>query len=114
MRVLVVEDTPDSADLACRLIRALGSECCWAATGQQALELAREYHPQIVLLDIGLPDIDGYTVATGLRSSLRSASVKIVALSGYQPDPKRVRESGIDEYWLKPINLDRMKQLLGG
>lgn len=114
MRVLVVEDTPDSAKMLCRLIRHCGSECVWAADGMQALKLADEYTPDLIVLDIGLPDMDGYAVAERLRRNPQLQSTRIVALSGYQPDPGRVQSSGIDDYWMKPIDVRGMTELLAG
>lgn len=114
LRVLVVEDTTDSARMLCQLIRHFGADCLWAADGARALALADEYDPHLVVLDIGLPDMDGYAVATQLRERESLRRVRIVALSGYAPDQARIEQAGIDDYWMKPIDAAQMQRLLAG
>jgi CheY-like chemotaxis protein len=98
--------------MLCSLIRHCVSACVWAADGAQALKLADDYLPDLIVLDIGLSEIDGYAVAERLRRQPHLQSARIVALSGYQPDRTRVPASGIGDYWMKPIDVRGMTKLL--
>jgi PAS domain S-box-containing protein len=110
-RILVVEDNADGREALATLLRLAGHEVEEAATGREALDAAERHPPDVVLLDIGLPDLDGYQVATALRASLGDR-VRLIALTGYgQPgDRERVRGAGFDAHLLKPVGLEAISR----
>jgi len=111
-RVLVVDDNMDVADMVAILLQASGYEVRVAYTAQTALETAIEYQPNIVLLDIGLPDIDGYEVARLLRQQFKD--VKLIAITGYgrEVDRQRSQEAGFDYHLVKPVEPIELQALL--
>ena len=111
MRVLIVEDNQDVAQMMALLIEHCGYQSKIAASGPAALETAQTWNPDAVLLDIGLPDMDGYDVARNLRSS-GLAEAKIIALSGFRPDEARCKECGIDRHLMKPVTLQTLLEIL--
>jgi two-component system, sensor histidine kinase len=110
-RMLVVEDNADGREALATLLRLAGHEVQEAATGREALAAAERDPPEVVLLDIGLPDLDGYQVAAALRASLGDR-VRLIALTGYgQPgDRERVRGAGFDAHLLKPVGLEAISR----
>jgi PAS domain S-box-containing protein len=113
-RVLVVDDNVDVADMVSILLQASGYEVRVAYTAQTALETAIESQPNIVLLDIGLPDIDGYEVARRLRQRPQLKDVKLVAITGYgrEVDRQRSQEAGFDYHLVKPVDPIKLEALL--
>jgi two-component system, chemotaxis family, CheB/CheR fusion protein len=105
-RILVVDDNPDTADSLALLLRLRGYEVEVAYDGPAALERAGSFHPQVVLLDIGLPGLDGYQVAERLRQERRLGKLRLVALTGYgrEQDQLRAREAGFDHHLTKPVD----------
>ncbi|MHB1425260.1 MAG: response regulator [Gemmataceae bacterium] len=104
LRVLVVEDNVDAADSLSMLLRLYGHDVQVARTGPTALEMASASRPDVVLLDIGLPGMDGYQVAKQLRERPEFKNVMLCALTGYTPseaDRLRHQESGFDHYFVK-------------
>jgi signal transduction histidine kinase/CheY-like chemotaxis protein len=114
-RILVVDDNVDVADSLAALLKELGHDVRMAHAGPQALELAQDFRPEVVLLDIGLPGMDGYEVARRLRREPGPGGVLLVALSGYgqEEDRRRSREAGFDEHVVKPMKLATLQGLLG-
>ncbi len=114
-RILVVDDNVDSARVTGLLLSATGFEVRLAHTGPEALEVAAQFAPAAVLLDIGLPGMDGYEVARELRGT-RGAELLLVALSGYGQDEDRRRsaEAGFNHHLLKPADPAQMIGLLSG
>ena len=115
LRVLVVEDNVDSADSLGMLLRLYGHEVLVARTGPAALEAAASFRPTLVLLDIGLPGMDGYEVARRLRADPASAGMTLCALTAYTPsdaDRPRPLQSGFDHHFIKPIRMDTLTGLL--
>jgi PAS domain S-box-containing protein len=114
-RVLVVDDNRDSADSMAMLLRATGHEVETAHDGPGALERAPHYLPEYVLLDIGLPGMNGYTVAERLRALPGLRNVKVIAMTGYgqEEDRKRSREAGFDHHLVKPVDFDTLCSILG-
>jgi PAS domain S-box-containing protein len=110
-RILVVEDSADGREALATLLRLAGHTVEEAATGGEAIAAAERNPPDVVLLDIGLPDLDGYQVAAALRASLGDR-VRLVALTGYgQPgDRERVRDAGFDAHLLKPVGLEAISR----
>ena len=116
MRVLLVEDDADAREGLEQMLRLRGHETRGAATGREALGVAGQFHPDVVLLDLGLPDIDGFEVARRLRADGAAPPARIVALSGYgQPEAQqRAREAGCDLHLTKPVDPDVLETVLGG
>jgi DNA-binding response OmpR family regulator len=114
--VLVVDDNVDAAETLRALLELSGHTVKTAHGGQEALETLDEYRPDIVLLDIGLPDLDGYEVARRFRSHFGAACPLLIGLSGWGQDEhrKRATEAGIDAYYTKPINPAALTRLLEG
>jgi PAS domain S-box-containing protein len=113
-RVLVAEDNRDAAQSLDRLLRLWGHDVRTAADGAAALEVARAYRPDVVLLDLGLPGLDGYEVARRLRREPGLGGVLLVALTGYgqEDDRRRTREAGFDHHLVKPADLERLRHVL--
>lgn len=114
LRILVVEDSVDAADSLSLLLRLYGHDVQVARTGPTALEMASAFRPDVVLLDIGLPGMDGYQVARRLRERPEFKGVLLCALTGYTPseaDRERQQETGFDHYYVKPLDLASLLEL---
>jgi CheY-like chemotaxis protein len=113
-RMLIVDDNEDSAGSMAILQRRRGHETRTAFTGPGAVAVATEFAPEVVLLDIGLPGMDGFEVARRLRAMPALAGAFLVAMSGYGSDEDRAeaRDAGFDEYLIKPLNLDLLRERL--
>ena len=114
LRILIVEDNVDSADSLNLLLRLYGHEVHVARTGPTALEMAVVCRPDVVLLDIGLPGMDGYQVAQRLRERPEFKTVKLCALTGFTPseaDKERQQQTGFDRYFVKPVPLQALLEL---
>jgi CheY-like chemotaxis protein len=105
-RVLVVDDNIDAAATLEVLLKSLGHEACAAYDGHQALRMAVEFRPDVVLLDIGMPGLDGYEVARRLRALKPAHPMRIVAITGWgqEADRSRSREAGFDVHLVKPVD----------
>jgi PAS domain S-box-containing protein len=114
LRVLVVEDNVDAAESLSALLRLWGHEVRMVHDGLAAIDAAREQHPEVVLLDIGLPGLDGYQVAKRLREDSSMDGTLLVAMTGYgQPeDRRRSREAGIHHHFVKPVEPFVLRTLL--
>ena len=113
-RILLVDDNLAGAQTMRLLLELDGYEVIVAPTGREALALYRALLPPIVLLDIGLPDIDGYQVARDIRRSATTHNPLLVAISGWGDDGARVRalEAGFEHYLSKPIQFEELGELL--
>jgi PAS domain S-box-containing protein len=113
-RVLVVEDNRDAASSLRDALELAGHEVDVAADGREGIVKARALHPDLVLCDIGLPELDGYEVARALRADPATARLRLVAISGYAlpDDVRRAREAGFDHHLAKPPDLARLRELL--
>ncbi|MBA2675741.1 MAG: response regulator [Ramlibacter sp.] len=113
-RILIVDDNEDANRSLAELLQMAGHEVAMAFDGMQGLEAARAFMPDVILLDIGLPGMDGYEVARQLRADPRGASTRVVALTGYDQgsDLKQAKEAGFDAHLLKPARLDEILRLL--
>jgi two-component system CheB/CheR fusion protein len=113
-RVLVVEDNLDSAMSLVMLISDMGHHVEYALNGDAGLAMARKMRPEYVLLDIGLPGIDGYQVARQLRSEFGDA-IRLIAVTGYgmEEDRRKAEEAGFDVHLLKPASSGFLESLLG-
>jgi signal transduction histidine kinase/membrane associated rhomboid family serine protease/ActR/RegA family two-component response regulator len=114
LRILLVEDHEDSAEALAHLLRRRGHETHIASDGNRGLEDARALRPDVVLLDLGLPGLDGYEVARRLREHGGAAFVLLVAVSGYGQDADRRRssEAGFDHHLVKPVKLEELERIL--
>jgi PAS domain S-box-containing protein len=114
-RILVIEDNDDARDMLATLLRISGHEVLEAATGTEGIEAAVRHAPTVAIMDIGLPDIDGYEVARRLRHQL-GGTLRLVALSGYgQPqDRARSREAGFDAHLVKPVDSATLTEVIQG
>jgi len=114
LRILVVDDNEDAADTLAMLLEASGHEVMVEHGSHRALARAAEAAPQVCLLDIGLPDMDGVELARRLRARPETAGALLVAVTGYgqESDRARTREAGFDHHLVKPIDLDRLQAVL--
>jgi signal transduction histidine kinase/CheY-like chemotaxis protein len=113
-KVLLVEDNRDAAETMAELLELWGHEVCVASCGEDGLSAAETFQPGIVLLDIGLPGMDGYEVARRLRAAGLCHCGGLVALTGYgqEEDRRRSHEAGFDHHFTKPVALDALHDLL--
>jgi DNA-binding response OmpR family regulator len=114
VRVLVVEDDEDTATSLAILLRLNGYEVELACDGPSALRTVQASPPDVVLLDIGLPQMDGWQVAKQIREQSAGKRPLIVAITGYGTEPDRLRsqEAGIDLHLLKPVNPEELEKVL--
>lgn len=114
-RVLVVDDNIDSGEMMAELAASWGHHAVHVGDGSRALELAEEMRPDLVLLDIGLPGMDGYEVAARLRRQPGTRGARIVAVSGYgqAEDKRKSRAAGIDDHLVKPVDVDTLARVIG-
>jgi signal transduction histidine kinase/ActR/RegA family two-component response regulator len=112
-RILIVDDKQDAADSMAMLLRLCGHQVLVAHGAHQALEIAAAASPSVVLLDIGLPEMDGYEVCRRLRKQ-GMADTQIIAMTGYGQDRDRQlsQEAGFDAHTVKPVDLDEVLKLL--
>lgn len=113
-RILVVDDIEEHTTSLSMLLECWGYEVAAAYDGCQALKTAREFSPEIVLLDIGLPGIDGYEVARRLRAELGDKTPVLIAQTGYglDSDKEKGREAGFDFHMVKPLDFKQLRELL--
>lgn len=113
-RVLVVDDNPDAAQSTAAVLQMAGCEVEVTYDGPSALEAARRFRPQVLLLDLGLPGMDGYTLAQRMHEMPETKRGKFVALSGYgQPeDRRRAHEAGYDHHLVKPVDPAKLIKLV--
>jgi two-component system CheB/CheR fusion protein len=113
-RVVVVEDNADSRDMLCALLATAGFECHAAESGASALALIDEVSPDIAILDVGLPEMNGYEVARRLRANARHAGLCLIALTGYGQASDRAasRAAGFDAHLVKPVHGEQLLTLI--
>jgi PAS domain S-box-containing protein len=113
-RVLIVDDNEDAAELLALLLRDQGYETMVAYDGPAALEAVHGFLPEVVILDIGLPVMDGYEVARQMRAMPESAHARIVALTGYgqASDFERSRAAGADAHLVKPVDVQELRAVI--
>ena len=110
-RILVVDDNRDAAETLGALLSELGATVAVADSGAAALEMLGTFQPEAVLLDIGMPEMDGYEVARRIREAPGHGRVLLVALTGWGQgdDVRRSREAGFDHHLVKPPDLDKLR-----
>jgi CheY-like chemotaxis protein len=113
-RILVAEDSKATAESMAKLLELLGHEVLVTRDGPQAIAAALTWRPEFILLDIGLPAVDGYGVAAQLRQEAVCRDTIIIAVTGYgqDGDRQRSREAGIDHHLLKPVSSASLLSLL--
>lgn len=114
LRVLVVDDNRDAADSLAMLIETIGNHAKTVHDGLSVAEVARQYRPDLVLLDIGLPGMSGYEVARQFKNDVDLRHIRLVALTGYSQalDKQMAKDAGFDEFMVKPLPLERLKTLM--
>jgi CheY-like chemotaxis protein len=116
LRMLIVEDNEDVLETLALLLGHWGCDVRVARNGPDALDAVPSFSPHVVLLDLGLPGMDGYEVARRLRSTPATRDARLIAMSGYgQAQDKRLsKEVGFDQHLVKPVDPERLKQVLMG
>ena len=116
LRILVVDDNRDAADSLSMLLRFMGNEPRTAYDGIEAVAAAAEFQPDVMLLDIGLPRLDGYGAAQQIREQPWGKHIVLIALTGWgqEDDRKRSKEAGFDNHIVKPVELPSLMSLLAG
>jgi len=114
LRILVVDDTVDTANSFSMLLNAHGHETRMAHDGLAAVQIAAEFHPEIALLDIGLPGLDGYEVARRIRRQAGGSDIVLIALTGYGQDSDKQTSSaaGFDHHMVKPAEFGQLLSIL--
>ena len=113
-RVLIVDDNRDAADTLALLVQTLGCTAEVAYDGAAALEILGRFAPDVILLDLGMPRMDGYEVARRIRQSAEGSDVRLVAVSGWgqEEDRRRTRAAGFDQHVVKPVGFAELQRLL--
>jgi CheY-like chemotaxis protein/anti-sigma regulatory factor (Ser/Thr protein kinase) len=114
LRILVADDNRDAAESLAAVLRMVGHDVRIAYDGVEAVGVASEYHPDAVVLDIGMPKMNGYDAAKKLRAEATGKDLNIIAVSGWgqEADKQRSRESGIDHHLVKPLEPSSLLRLL--
>ncbi|WP_162258057.1 MULTISPECIES: response regulator [unclassified Hydrogenophaga] len=112
LRVLIADDHVDAVETLAMLVSLEGHAVEVARNGEEALELVARFHPDVSILDIGMPGLDGHAVAHRIRQTPQGAHMLIVALTGRSEaeDKLRARASGFDEHFTKPVDPARLLQ----
>ena len=115
-RVLVVDDNQDATETLQTLLESLGATVAAAGSGREALALFERFEPDAVLLDIGMPGMDGYEVARRIRALPAGGATQLIALTGWgqQEDVRRCMQAGFDHHLVKPLDVDKLWGLIGG
>jgi CheY-like chemotaxis protein len=113
-RVMVVDDHVAAGDLLVEILTMEGYAVCVALCGRDAVVTARDFKPQIALLDVGLPDMDGFALARLLRADPHLQQIRLVALSGYSQslDAVSSKQAGFDHYLVKPVDVEQLLSVL--
>jgi len=115
-RVFVVDDNRDAADTLAMLLQMEGYDVRVEYDGDDAIRAADEFHPDVALLDIGLPGKDGYEIARHIREDRGDDDVMLIAVTGYssEEDVRRARAAGFDYHFGKPANLGAVLKTIEG
>lgn len=114
-RVLAVDDNLDAVHSLCMLLREMGHTVDYAINGYVALDAARRFRPDVIILDLGLPGMTGLEVCTQIRRDPELCATKVVALTGYGDESyrRRAEEAGFDRFLVKPLDPNVLYELLG-
>jgi CheY-like chemotaxis protein len=116
LRILIVDDNRDRVDSLSEMLRLLGHDTRTAYDGEQGVTVAAEFRPDVVLLDIGLPKLNGYEACRRIRGQPWGRGVVLVAVTGWgqKGDVRRSRETGFDHHMVKPVAPEALQQVLAG
>ncbi len=116
LRILVVDDNRDGADSLAEMLTIMGNNTQTAYDGKQAVDMAKEYQPDVILLDIGLPKLNGYEACRLIRQQPCCKSAVLIAVTGWgqDEDRRRSREAGFDHHFVKPLDPQVLMTLLAG
>jgi PAS domain S-box-containing protein len=116
LRVLLVDDNEDALVSAAEVLQLAGHEVRTATNGAAALALLPQFQPEVAVLDIGLPDLDGYDLAVRLRAELGPRAPRLIAVTGYgrDVDRERSRKAGFDVHLVKPVDIDTLMRTVNG
>lgn len=114
LRILIVDDNRDGADSLAMMLRLMGHEVRTAYEGQRGMAVAEEFRPDVILLDIGLPKLNGYEVCRRLRREPWGQRAVLIAVTGWgqEEDRRRSQEAGFDQHVVKPLDPDALMKLL--
>jgi two-component system cell cycle response regulator DivK len=115
-KILIVEDNPVNLELFMDILSSEGYQCVYTSKGEEAVELAEKERPDLILLDIQLPGMDGITVGKTLKSQDNTKGIKVVALTAYamKGDKEKFLEMGFDGYISKPIKIKEFLESVSG
>lgn len=110
IRVLVVEDEALSRHALCQVLHRCGFFSAGAADGSQALDMVKFFHPQVIIMDLRMPKVDGFEATRRLKADEATASIPVLALTGSTDpeDRRQALDAGVDTFLNKPINLDQL------
>jgi two-component system, cell cycle response regulator DivK len=113
-RILVAEDEPDNRRIVVRVLTVEGYETLEAADGQAAVALARREHPDLIMMDLAMPGMDGWEAARQLKADPETADIPIIALTAFalRGDEERAREAGCDDYLSKPCRPQTIREVV--
>ena len=113
-RILVVDDNIDAADSLSEMLKLLGNDTRTASDGQAGVDMATEFRPEVILLDIGLPKLDGYAVCRAIREQPWGTDILLIAVTGWGQleDRRRSHEAGFDHHMVKPVDPRALMTLL--
>ncbi|HEY0747027.1 MAG TPA: ATP-binding protein [Steroidobacteraceae bacterium] len=113
-KVLMCDDNRDAVDSMAMVLEIAGYEVCVAYSGKRALELAQQHRPEVVILDIGMPDMTGHEVAAAIRQTPWGRAMHLIAITGWgqSDDKEKARGAGFDLHLTKPVDIDRLEELL--
>lgn len=113
-RILVVDDSRDGADSLSVVLQMMGAETRAVYDGPSALAVIKSFAPGTILLDIGMPGMDGHEVARRIRQDPDFAGIRLIALTGWgtEDERRRTRQSGFDDHWVKPVEPERLRELV--
>jgi CheY-like chemotaxis protein len=110
LRVLIVDDLEDNGELLCAALQMRGYEARYARDGAAALALAVDFAPHVAILDVLMPDINGYELGRQLRELPGQAKLCLIAISGFDRDARGAKAAGFHGHMIKPFTLDRLEQ----
>ncbi|WP_411279463.1 response regulator, partial [Gemmatimonas sp.] len=115
LRVLVVDDNYDAADSMATMLQLLGNDTLTARDGEEALVMCESFRPDVVLMDIAMPTMNGYEACRQMRLQPWGSEIVIIALTGWgtEDDRRRTREFGFNHHLTKPVNLATLRAILG-
>jgi CheY-like chemotaxis protein len=113
-RILVVDDNRDSANSMAMILKLLGNEVGTAHDGVEAVKTAERFRPEVVLMDVGMPCLDGYQATRQIREQAWGKTMTIIALTGWgqEGDKVKSRQAGCNAHLVKPVNLEELQKLL--